>query len=180
MAPKPKDALYLDVPSSDEMSTVELHHGASNSSEEVSKQRALLGSMSSSLRQRRSQRRKGKNITFRSLPLLLSLGAIALWTASYYHVYQNSVAQRTLNDLQGSLEVQAVQAVEQDYVSYLTSGSRFTTVCGYVASLVACLAFGSFAVPIKTEAMRKIPVDPLGKCRVSLSFLRRFSSDTGT
>lgn len=34
---------------------------------------------------------------------------------------------------------------------------------GYVAAAVSCLAFGSFAVPIKAPATRGIAVDPLGK-----------------
>lgn len=38
------------------------------------------------------------------------------------------------------------------------------TFYGYVAAAVGCVAFGSFAVPIKSEAARSIDVDPLGKC----------------
>ena len=34
--------------------------------------------------------------------------------------------------------------------------------CGYAAAVVSILAFGSFAVPIKCQAARKVSVDPLG------------------
>lgn len=36
------------------------------------------------------------------------------------------------------------------------------TYCGFAAAVVSILAFGSFAVPIKCQAARKVPVDPLG------------------
>jgi hypothetical protein len=35
--------------------------------------------------------------------------------------------------------------------------------CGWVASLVACLAFGSFAIPIKGRAANKVQIDPVSK-----------------
>lgn len=34
--------------------------------------------------------------------------------------------------------------------------------CGYAAAFVSIVAFGTFAVPIKSEAARKVSVDPLG------------------
>lgn len=33
---------------------------------------------------------------------------------------------------------------------------------GYVAAIIACFAFGSFAVPIKSAKVEKADVDPLG------------------
>lgn len=33
--------------------------------------------------------------------------------------------------------------------------------CGYIAAFISCLAFGSFAVPIKAEGARKVDMDPL-------------------
>jgi hypothetical protein len=44
------------------------------------------------------------------------------------------------------------------YFTMATLGAFY----GYAASIVACVAFGSFAVPIKSEAARRIYVDPLG------------------
>ena len=38
------------------------------------------------------------------------------------------------------------------------------TCCGLAAAVVSIIAFGSFAVPIKCQAARKVPVDPLGTC----------------
>ena len=32
---------------------------------------------------------------------------------------------------------------------------------GWIAAIISCLSFGSFAVPIKSEECRKIDVDPL-------------------
>jgi len=37
------------------------------------------------------------------------------------------------------------------------------TCCGYAAAAIACVAFGSFAVPIKTAAVQQRKVDPLGE-----------------
>jgi hypothetical protein len=45
------------------------------------------------------------------------------------------------------------------------------TFYGYAASIVACVAFGSFAVPIKSEAARRIDVDPLGTSEFTKSSL---------
>jgi hypothetical protein len=47
------------------------------------------------------------------------------------------------------------------------------TLYGYAASIVACVAFGSFAVPIKSEAARRIDVDPLGTSNCLQSFVFR-------
>jgi hypothetical protein len=47
------------------------------------------------------------------------------------------------------------------YNAYLTMAT-VDTLYGYAAAAVACVAFGSFAVPIKSEAARRIDVDPLG------------------
>ena len=38
----------------------------------------------------------------------------------------------------------------------------FQECCGYAAAFVSCVAFGSFAVPIKCHAVQKVDVDPLG------------------
>jgi glucose uptake protein GlcU len=40
--------------------------------------------------------------------------------------------------------------------------------CGYFAAFVSCVAFGTFAVPIKCAAVRKVDVDPLGTWAVKL------------
>ena len=37
------------------------------------------------------------------------------------------------------------------------------TCCGFAAAGVSIVAFGSFAVPIKCQAARKVSVDPLGR-----------------
>jgi hypothetical protein len=36
------------------------------------------------------------------------------------------------------------------------------TCCGFAAAALSILAFGSFAVPIKCQAARRVSVDPLG------------------
>jgi hypothetical protein len=61
--------------------------------------------------------------------------------------------------------------------AYLTMAT-VDTLYGYAAAAVACVAFGSFAVPIKTEAARRIDVDPLGTSKfivlVTYLFSERF------
>lgn len=39
---------------------------------------------------------------------------------------------------------------------------QFEACCGYTAAAIACLAFGSFAVPIKSPSVQRENVDPLG------------------
>lgn len=36
--------------------------------------------------------------------------------------------------------------------------------CGYLAAFVSCLSFGSFCVPMKSDAAKSVDVDPLGVC----------------
>ena len=53
------------------------------------------------------------------------------------------------------------------------------TLSGYAAALVACVASGSFAVPIKSEAASRIDVDPLGTSHrtvVCVVYIPPFSS----
>ena len=42
---------------------------------------------------------------------------------------------------------------------------------GYVAALVSCVSFGSFAVPIKGEAANSVSVDPLGALHCACAML---------
>ena len=51
--------------------------------------------------------------------------------------------------------------------------ATLSTFYGYAASVVACVAFGSFAVPIKSEAARRIDVDPLGMSNLQSFVFRR-------
>ena len=42
------------------------------------------------------------------------------------------------------------------------AGSSTGVTVGYLAAVIGCVAFGSFAVPIKSQASLQRPVDPLG------------------
>lgn len=57
-------------------------------------------------------------------------------------------------------------SIECTYVRLLSCCPPTTIIMasyGYVAAFVSCIAFGSFAVPIKGKAADSVKVDPLGK-----------------
>lgn len=107
----------------------------------------------------RGRSRRKRSLHYRTcvLPLCLLLVSLVGWFRYYRSLHNETNILSSFDEMEN--RIPAIEETED-----LSSSSvNAQTVGGYAASLVACLAFGSFAVPIKTPAMRKIPVDPLGK-----------------